>query len=754
MAIDNTITRNQYSATASQTVFAYTFEIADEDDIKVEQNGTVLSKTTHYTVSGVAVDTGGNITLVTGATSGDVITIYRDMNFDRESDYQQNGSFTAAEINTDLDRLWMAVQQTDTNLGSAIRPSITDSVLNSTNTELANVATRAGKVLGFDATGLLSYTSSAIPSGDFVDVTTTAVMAALAAPSVGDVVQTAEFSTGNGGGGTYNCVTVGTTPNVDFPNTYNVIVSTTDATKCFVLRLRNGISTKTFGVTHNGSADDTASLQWAVDTMADSGFWLISSDGTAMVDAVNGGTNGGISLPSNLYLAFLPGSEWKAITNSADSYIVCDIRNIQNVYVYNPVITGDKSTHTGATGEQGHALNLSGSTTDNIHIYNPICTKAWGDGIVIRNCINAHFYDAYCDDNRRNGITINKVLGTIHFHGTTQCLNTDGISPEAGFDIEPNDATGELNNIVIDDLYTKDNTGPGMTINIGDFPNGGADKDVTISVKSHRDSGSIYGLNIEKMAEGSTEIIKGSIIFDNQTYMNTQSSGLYVNDYASNNTPKITMSNLTILNPNENNSSSSLFGAGIAIDRKSGSGLTDNIGNIYIHKPTIIDSRAVSQMTRGISAQDNDTSGAELERFVIEDPVEISGYDTGDNAAQISIDGLVMSDKYKQLEVELSGSQSFGSRIVSKYSTGNASMFTITDSLSRNNAEIPLTLFSTNTGGIRFTPDAARAVYPLSTAAGKYVESTSVGARLVIEYNATEDHWFVREQQGTWAVEP
>lgn len=236
MAIDNTITRNQYSATASQTVFAYTFEIADEDDIKVEQNGTVLSKTTHYTVSGVAVDTGGNITLVTGATSGDVITIYRDMDFDRESDYQQNGSFTAAEINTDLDRLWMAVQQTDTNLGSAIRPSITDSVLNSTNTELANVATRAGKVLGFDATGLLNYTSSAIPSGDFVDVTTTAVMAALAAPSVGDVVQTAEFSTGNGGGGTYDCVTVGTTPNVDFPNTYNIIVSTADITKCFVLR--------------------------------------------------------------------------------------------------------------------------------------------------------------------------------------------------------------------------------------------------------------------------------------------------------------------------------------------------------------------------------------------------------------------------------------------------------------------------------------------------------------------------------------
>lgn len=268
MAINNTVSRNQYTATASQMVFAYTFEIADDDDIKVEQNGTVLSKTTHYTVSGVDVDTGGNITLVTGATAGDVITIYRDMALQRLSDYQQNGSFTAAEINSDLDRIWMALQQSDTNLGVSIRPDITDAVLNSTNTTLANVATRGGKVLGFDATGLLSYTSAAIPSGDFVDVTTTAAMAALTVPSVGDVVQTAEFSTGNGGGGTYNCVTVGTTPNVDLPNTRNIIVSTADATKCFVLR-KPYVSVQQLG--YSASSTTWDEVQTAMD--------IISADG-------------------------------------------------------------------------------------------------------------------------------------------------------------------------------------------------------------------------------------------------------------------------------------------------------------------------------------------------------------------------------------------------------------------------------------------------------------------------------------------
>ena len=88
------------------------------------------------------------------------------------------------------------------------------------------------------------------------EVDTVALMAARPSPQVGEKIKTAEFSTGNGGGGTYDCVTVGTTANVDLPNTYNIIVSTTDIAKCFVLRVgeKEELLSK-FGAVMDGATD-------------------------------------------------------------------------------------------------------------------------------------------------------------------------------------------------------------------------------------------------------------------------------------------------------------------------------------------------------------------------------------------------------------------------------------------------------------------------------------------------------------------
>jgi len=271
MAIQDNGTRDQYVASAAQTVFAYTFEIFDKDDIAVEQNGTLLAEGTNYTVSGVGVDAGGNITLLVGATSGDIITLYRDMALDRVTDYQQNGDFLANEVNDDFDRLWAGLQQNQSLSNIGIRPTVDDPILNSTNTELANIATRGGKVLGFSATGEISYFSSAISAGSFTDVSTTAAMAALVGPVVGNVVQTADFSTGSSGGATYDAVTVGSTPFVNLPNTFSIIVSTQDATICYVLRIEGVVNVKQWGVTGDASTDDFPALQFVLDFVEQEG---------------------------------------------------------------------------------------------------------------------------------------------------------------------------------------------------------------------------------------------------------------------------------------------------------------------------------------------------------------------------------------------------------------------------------------------------------------------------------------------------
>jgi hypothetical protein len=62
------------TATSGQTVFPYTFLANAASDIKVTKNGTLLTLTTDYTVDGLGT-AGGNVTLVSGATTGDAIVI-------------------------------------------------------------------------------------------------------------------------------------------------------------------------------------------------------------------------------------------------------------------------------------------------------------------------------------------------------------------------------------------------------------------------------------------------------------------------------------------------------------------------------------------------------------------------------------------------------------------------------------------------------------------------------------------------------
>ena len=167
MTVADNTSRDQYTATSGQTVFPYTFEIFNKDDVVVVQNSTTLSEGTDYTVSGVGNNNGGNITFTSGATAGDTITLYRDMAYERTTDYQTSGDFLAAEVNADFDRLWLAVQQNEEVDTRAVRKPITDA--DSINMELPAAATRANKVLTFDANGNVNTIATTV--GDASSIT-------------------------------------------------------------------------------------------------------------------------------------------------------------------------------------------------------------------------------------------------------------------------------------------------------------------------------------------------------------------------------------------------------------------------------------------------------------------------------------------------------------------------------------------------------------------------------------------------------
>jgi len=176
MTVLDSTPRDQYTATSGQTVFPYTFEIAAAGDIKVLQNGTLINQGTgagEYAVSGVGVDAGGNVTLVTGATAGDVLTIYRDMAYERLTAYTNAGDFLAADVNNDFDRLWLALQQNGGDLDRVLIAPNTDPT--SIDMTIPDKATRLGKYLRFndttgnpeagDAAGL--YTSAGMNNYNF-----------------------------------------------------------------------------------------------------------------------------------------------------------------------------------------------------------------------------------------------------------------------------------------------------------------------------------------------------------------------------------------------------------------------------------------------------------------------------------------------------------------------------------------------------------------------------------------------------------
>ncbi len=124
--INDTAPRIAYTASAGQTVFPYPFWINAEEDIKVYQNGTLLTLTTNYTVSTILEPTGGNVTLLTSASLNDEIVIVRDIPIKRTSEFQTGGSFQASVLNSSLSKQVAMLQQVEDNQSRSLQLNQSD----------------------------------------------------------------------------------------------------------------------------------------------------------------------------------------------------------------------------------------------------------------------------------------------------------------------------------------------------------------------------------------------------------------------------------------------------------------------------------------------------------------------------------------------------------------------------------------------------------------------------------------------------
>ncbi|GLH73771.1 hypothetical protein GETHLI_22730 [Geothrix limicola] len=211
-----------------------------------------------------------------------------------------------------------------------------------------------------------------------------------------------------------------------------------------------------YGAKGDGSTDDTAAIQKAVDAVAGTGGTVSIPDGTYRINAVGSGGYG-LLLKSNLTLSLASGAVLKALPNSAANYAVVLIANANHVSVMGGAIEGDRALHTGTTGEWGHGLSLSHA--QNVVVQGLTSRECWGDGFYVSASSSLTFCGVTADHNRRQGLSITSVDGMVVRDSTFK--NTAGTLPEDGLDIEPN--PGEtVNNLLITGCTFANNAGYGL----------------------------------------------------------------------------------------------------------------------------------------------------------------------------------------------------------------------------------------------------------------------------------------------------
>ncbi len=129
MTVASTTNQIVYTGDDATSVFAYTFKIFADTDLVVTEKliadpftETVLTITTDYTVSGVGVSTGGNVTLVAGALAATKkLIIQRVLPLTQGFDLAENDNAPSSGYEDAYDKLTMMIQTLDETLQRAIR---------------------------------------------------------------------------------------------------------------------------------------------------------------------------------------------------------------------------------------------------------------------------------------------------------------------------------------------------------------------------------------------------------------------------------------------------------------------------------------------------------------------------------------------------------------------------------------------------------------------------------------------------------
>jgi len=277
----------------------------------------------------------------------------------------------------------------------------------------------------------------------------------------------------------------------------------------------DALNAKTFGATGDGSTDDTAAIQKAVDNCPPGGTVYVP-DGTYMIDA----KDGGIRMKSGVTLQMSQGTVLHAQTTDSDNGAVVTIGDgVSNVNVYGGTIQGDRATHQGNWGECLYGVGIYGAS--NVNVVGVTSKDNFGDGFCIdrgknNNSSNIVLSNDVGINNRRDGLSVVGVDGAVIQNNVFDNNGgNDSIDPSVpacpqlpmcGIDVEPDPDKSTTNVIIRNNELNNNGT---ACDNVADNGNGFG-LHLTGAASGTDTGNQVYGNVVENNAKGGIGVWKGN----------------------------------------------------------------------------------------------------------------------------------------------------------------------------------------------------------------------------------------------------
>jgi len=278
----------------------------------------------------------------------------------------------------------------------------------------------------------------------------------------------------------------------------------------------------------NGQHDATAVIQAIVDAAASQATVASIPAGKFLINP-----DIGIVLHSGSRLVLSPQTRLIARPSRSANYGIVRLYEIDNASVMGGQIIGERTNHLGKGGEWGMGIDIRGST--NITISNVTVSNCWGDGFYIgmgpknhQPCRNITFEHVTSINNRRQGLSIVGCIGAKILNSTFN--GTNGTSPQAGIDLEPN-TKDPVKQILIRNCTAADNAGAG------------------IQTHNHLSDVTIENCQISGNTQAGISLrgVTKNVTVQNNTIANSRGYGIYVGKHAKQHTIKANTINTSIL---------------------------------------------------------------------------------------------------------------------------------------------------------------------------------------------------------------